>query len=135
MFTHSGVIPFIRQNSTVEFVVISNRSRMLWIFPKGMLEPDLTPAASALNEAYEEAGVTGHIIGDAIGTYQRSRSWGGIEYAEVFLMEVDTLLGDWPEAFFRERRVVDSGEALTLIAPYWKDVFSLGLKRIRQETN
>ncbi|WP_371514877.1 NUDIX domain-containing protein [Brevundimonas denitrificans] len=32
-----------------------------WIFPKGMVEDDMTPARSAAKEAWEEAGVRGDI--------------------------------------------------------------------------
>jgi 8-oxo-dGTP pyrophosphatase MutT (NUDIX family) len=43
-------------------VVTARRSRKRWVLPKGSVERDETPAAAALREVQEEAGVTGRIV-------------------------------------------------------------------------
>jgi phosphohistidine phosphatase len=61
-----------------------------------MIEPGLTPAASAAKEAIEEAGITGQVSLSAVGTY-RYEKWGRTYLVEVFLLRVDEVLDDWPE--------------------------------------
>jgi len=67
------------------------------------VEPNLGPAESALNEAFEEAGVRGRMVGNSIGRF-RYPKWGGMCNVEVFLLEATQLLPTWPEADFRRRR-------------------------------
>src|SRR5208283_1810191 len=44
----------------IEFLLVQSRGGR-WIFPKGGVEPGLTPAQSAALEAFEEAGVHGRM--------------------------------------------------------------------------
>jgi phosphohistidine phosphatase len=67
-----------------------------------VVEPDLSPAASAAKEALEEAGVRGPIEDEPLGTYQY-RKWGGTCTVQVFAMEVEEEVADWPEAGMRRR--------------------------------
>jgi diphosphoinositol-polyphosphate diphosphatase len=46
----------------VQFLLVRNRHRNDWIFPKGGQERDETPAEAALRETMEEAGVAGDIV-------------------------------------------------------------------------
>lgn len=43
-------------------LVRARRNPEDWIFPKGHIEPDETPAEAAIREAEEEAGVTGRVV-------------------------------------------------------------------------
>jgi 8-oxo-dGTP pyrophosphatase MutT (NUDIX family) len=67
-----------------------------------VVEPNLSPAASAANEALEEAGVRGAIDEEPLGTYHY-RKWGGTCTVQVFAMEVEEEVADWPEASTRRR--------------------------------
>ena len=45
-------------NARIEFLLVRTRKRR-WTFPKGGVDPGLTPAETASQEAWEEAGVDG----------------------------------------------------------------------------
>jgi 8-oxo-dGTP pyrophosphatase MutT (NUDIX family) len=102
MSRQSAVIPYRRGPSGLDVLLVTSRKGTRWVLPKGVVEPDLTPAASAAKEALEEAGVRGAIDDEPLGTYQY-RKWGGICTVEVFAMEVEEEVADWPEASTRRR--------------------------------
>ncbi|MFP4388072.1 MAG: NUDIX domain-containing protein, partial [Desulfococcaceae bacterium] len=54
----SGVAPYLVENGERRYVLITSMAGD-WIFPKGMLEPDMTARESAAREGLEEAGVEG----------------------------------------------------------------------------
>lgn len=54
--------------SSVEFLLV-NTSSGKWTFPKGRLNPSLTPSESAAREAWEEAGATGRIAEKHFDSY------------------------------------------------------------------
>jgi len=53
---------------SVEFLLV-NTSSGKWTFPKGNMNPDLSPRESAAREAWEEAGATGRIAERHFGSY------------------------------------------------------------------
>jgi 8-oxo-dGTP pyrophosphatase MutT (NUDIX family) len=110
IYNQSGVIPFRRERDGVRILLIKSRSRKRWVIPKGIVEPDLSPQESAQKEAYEEAGITGKIINGTIGKYAYKK-WGGKCTVQVFLLEVEKIFEDWPEAFFRTREWTSVEEA------------------------
>ena len=102
MYRQSAVIPYRRGPSGLEVLLVTSRKGTRWVLPKGVVEPYLSPAASAAKEALEEAGVRGAIDDERIGTYQY-RKWGGTCTVQVFAMEVEQEEADWPEANTRRR--------------------------------
>lgn len=94
--------------------MISSRSGKRWVVPKGIVEPDLSPADSAANEAWEEAGVRGSVRPGAVGTYQYEK-WGGTCTVEVFVLDVEQVEDTWPEQDFRRRRWLTVDEAADLV--------------------
>ena len=66
-YTQSSVIPYRIHEGRPEIMVISSRKGKHWIVPKGIVEPDLSPADSAAKEAFEEAGIAGKASGSSIG--------------------------------------------------------------------
>jgi len=98
----SGVIPFRRTARGLEILLITSNTRKRWIIPKGNVEAHLGRLESARREAYEEAGVKGHIQRLAFGTYRHSSSTGPT-IVEVYLMEVEQMLDVWPEQHVRVR--------------------------------
>lgn len=77
--------------------------------------PEKSPAESAAQEAYEEAGIHGQIEAKAIGHYGYSkRQRGGSKKrfrVDVFAMEVTEVLDFWPEAHERARQWLSPAEA------------------------
>jgi hypothetical protein len=61
--------------------------------------------------------VTGHIIGDAIGTYDYKK-WSARLTVSVYLMEVLEEQEHWREMRIRERRWHSLGEAELLLASH-----------------
>ena len=102
IYRQSGVIAFRFASQQPQILLITTRKGH-WTIPKGIVEPDLGPAESAVIEAYEEAGVRGRLIDGSIGQFRYAK-WGGTCRVEVFLLEATELLADWPEAYFRRRR-------------------------------
>jgi 8-oxo-dGTP pyrophosphatase MutT (NUDIX family) len=103
IFPQSGVIPFRGTLQHLEILLVTSRSNKRWIIPKGLIEPGLSPQDSALQEAYEEAGIRGHIVGEELGHYQY-RKWGGICVVTVYPMNVSEILKSWPESSMRSRK-------------------------------
>jgi phosphohistidine phosphatase len=97
--------------------VIRRRDADKWGIPKGLVDPGATHEETALNEAWEEAGIKGRLLGAAIGTY-RYRKWGTRLTVAVFVMEPVQQASTWEEAPFRERRWVPFGEAGVLLADH-----------------
>lgn len=102
IYRQSAVLPYRRRHRELEVLLITSRRGTRWIVPKGIVEPGMTPAASAAKEAWEEAGVEGQVSEPALGRY-RYRKWGGTCTVDVFPMLVTSELADWPEAAFRRR--------------------------------
>jgi 8-oxo-dGTP pyrophosphatase MutT (NUDIX family) len=103
IFPQSGVIPFRGTLQHLEILLVTSRGNKRWIIPKGLIEPGLSPQNSALQEAYEEAGIRGHIVGEELGHYQY-RKWGGICVVTVYPMNVSEILKSWPESSMRSRK-------------------------------
>jgi phosphohistidine phosphatase len=108
-YRQSAVIPFRQEPSGLQVLMITTRKKRRWIVPKGIVEPDMSPGASAAKEAHEEAGIQGRVLPDALGTYHYEK-WGGTCVVDVYAMEVERVLEHWPEEF-RSREWVDLGEA------------------------
>jgi phosphohistidine phosphatase len=108
-YRQSAVIPFRHGPSGLEVLMITTRKKRRWIVPKGVVEPDLSPAVSAAKEADEEAGVRGRVLADPLGSYAYEK-WGGTCVVEVFAMAVEQVRDHWPEEF-RGREWVDLDES------------------------
>ena len=114
-YRQSAVIPFRRdKKGKLRVLLITTRKSRRWIVPKGIVEPGMTPAASAAKEAYEEAGVQGRVSKKKLGTYHYEK-WGGTCKVKVYLLEVTKVLGKWPESSSRTREWVSAKKAATLV--------------------
>jgi 8-oxo-dGTP pyrophosphatase MutT (NUDIX family) len=111
----SGVIPYRVQDGLIQVLLITSVKRKRWIIPKGMVEPGLSAAESAAKEAWEEAGVTGTISKLPLDHYTYKK-WGGAYWVDVFLLRVETIYEDWPEARFRTRRWLSLEKAAKIVA-------------------
>jgi 8-oxo-dGTP pyrophosphatase MutT (NUDIX family) len=102
-YNQSAVIPYRFSKSDVEILLITSIKKKQWVIPKGIIEDNLSPQESACKEAFEEAGISGTVVGNMIGEYTYEK-WGGVCRVRVYLFEVDTLHKSWPESNLRERR-------------------------------
>jgi phosphohistidine phosphatase len=112
-YSQSGVIPFRKHNGKLEVLMITSSSGKRWVIPKGVKERYLSPKASAIKEAWEEAGIRGRVSRTPIGAY-RYKKWGGTCIVEVFTMQVRQVAGNWEENF-RDRQWFSLREALSRI--------------------
>lgn len=103
----------------VRVLMITSRGSKRWIVPKGWPMDGYTPAASAVQEAWEEAGVRGASDGRCLGIFSYSKDaedLGALPcLAMVYAVEVDTLADDYPEAGQRERKWMSRKKAARLV--------------------
>nr|WP_319386007.1 NUDIX domain-containing protein [uncultured Roseibium sp.] len=125
-YSQSAVIPFRRTKAGPEILIIGSSSGRHWVVPKGIVEPGLSPARSAMIEAREEAGVEGSTGDEPLGSYSYEK-WGATCDVAVYAMEVSRILPDgaWEENH-RNRRWVSAEEAAKLLnEPSFKELLPL----------
>lgn len=115
----SGVLAYRRlENGEVSILAVKKHNSKNWGIPKGKIKPHLSFARNAAKEAFEEAGVKGHIRSSAPGTYRavkRSNNQEIIIEVWVYLLEVTKTAKKWPEKAKRELRWLSPGPAATLL--------------------
>jgi 8-oxo-dGTP pyrophosphatase MutT (NUDIX family) len=129
------VIPFRREGDRIEVCLITSINKQRWIFPKGIIEPGQSREEAALNEALEEAGLHGQIVGDAIGDYEDAK-WGAKLRVSVLVMEVTGCEDKWLEAGVRERCWVSPERASELLAkPNLRQFIDIAVQRVLKKQN
>lgn len=103
-----------------EVLMITSRGTGRWILPKGWPINGKDGGESALQEAWEEAGVqNGRVDGDPIGafSYEKELKTGLPIPVQTFVYTVgDVELSDtYPEAHQRQRKWVPAQEAANLV--------------------
>lgn len=94
--------------------LVTSSSRKRWVIPKGLIDPGQTAKETALQEAWEEAGLTGDLRYRAAGSYRYDK-WGGTCQVTVYEMHVTDIADDWPECDLRDRIWVLPARALQLL--------------------
>lgn len=115
IYRQSAVLPYRQQGDGFEVMLVTSRKGTRWVLPKGIVEPGLTPPASAGKEAREEAGIEGRVSKDSLGRYAYKK-WGGTCEVEVFPMQVTSELEEWPEAETRRRKWMPLKKAARRVA-------------------
>jgi 8-oxo-dGTP pyrophosphatase MutT (NUDIX family) len=110
----SGVILYRVRDGKVEVLLITSHKHLLWVLPKGGVCKGMTLPESAATEAWEEAGVVGQVNTEKISVYQY-RKRGNIYQGNLFLLPVEQVLEDWPEATQRERIWLDINHAAMIV--------------------
>jgi 8-oxo-dGTP pyrophosphatase MutT (NUDIX family) len=110
----AAAIAVRRKNGTFEVCLIRRKGSNSWGIPKGSVDPGDTREETALKEAWEEAGISGRLIGEAIGTYEYEK-WSATLEVAVYLMEVLKQQAAWRESSFRERRWMSFDDAASLL--------------------
>lgn len=111
----AAAIPVCRTpDGELQVCLIRRRQSGSWGIPKGFPDPGDSLGEAALREAYEEAGISGRLVGEAVGTYTYSKA-GSRYIVAVFVMEVSEEERTWPEAWLRVRAWHDLERALSLL--------------------
>jgi 8-oxo-dGTP pyrophosphatase MutT (NUDIX family) len=101
------------------FLLITSRTSRRWIIPRGNPIRKLSPAQSAAQEAYEEAGITGLISPAEIGSYRYiKRRPNGTEVlanVHVFAMLTTKQSAHWPERDQRDWKWFSRLEAVEAV--------------------
>lgn len=113
----AGALPYAVVEGRLAFLLITSRRTGKWIFPKGAIEPDMTPWESAALEAVEEAGVSGEISQEPLGSYRASIGLDGATLVDVDLypLRVTAQLDEWREKDQRLRHWATLSEAKRLL--------------------
>jgi len=90
-----------RRKGKLEILLITSRETKRWVIPKGWPIEGLSPELSAAREAFEEAGIEGHVATQAIGHYhylkRRKDGTTHVVNVAVFPLEVKRQHDEWPE--------------------------------------
>src|ERR1700680_4120222 len=90
-----AAVCYRRQGQSIEFLLVNTNGGGKWTFPKGDPEPSMSHSQAAEREAWEEAGVRGHIEPRHFHLYLHSKGvfWkppGVREFViKAFLLEVE----------------------------------------------
>jgi 8-oxo-dGTP pyrophosphatase MutT (NUDIX family) len=79
-----------------------------------MIERGASPEDTALQEAWEEAGLRGRIVGESLGSYEYEKA-GVLLTVAVYLMEVEIAAKQWEEQELRRRRWVSAPAATRIL--------------------
>jgi len=112
----AAVVNSIRQASVIPIrngrvCLVRSSSGKRWVVPKGHIEAGQTAGETALQEAWEEAGVVGSLRSEPCGSYLYEKE-GMLHHVIVFLMSVTKVAAEWPESDWRQRRWVEPSRAL-----------------------
>lgn len=110
-----AALPYRQGPDGVEIMLITSRETRRWVIPKGWPMTGRTRPGAAEQEAFEEAGLSGAIAGEPVGTFdylkQRAKA-GDIDCrVEVYPLKVAEQAEDWPEKGQRDTRWFDAAEA------------------------
>jgi 8-oxo-dGTP pyrophosphatase MutT (NUDIX family) len=94
--------------------VVTSRGGKSLVVPKGCLEHGRTAEQIALQEAWEEAGLIGRLHSPPIGSYRYEKAGTRFEVV-MFLMNVTTVVKDWPESRRRSRHWLHPADAVARV--------------------
>src|ERR1700761_7458576 len=97
----SGVLAYRHhKRKGTEILLVKKPLSQNWGIPKGKLVEGLSLAENAAKEAFEEAGVRGHVHQKSAGSYRTMKRRGDRQIlieVSVFLMDVTGVAKKWPE--------------------------------------
>jgi 8-oxo-dGTP pyrophosphatase MutT (NUDIX family) len=116
-----GALPFrTAGDGSLEILLVTSRGSGRWIIPKGWPMRDLTPHESAAREALEEAGVTGRIAPEPIGSFEYvkrlKRGASILCSVDVYPMLVFGTRDRWREVGERDLAWCSPRDAVALVA-------------------
>ena len=94
--------------------LVTSSSGKRWVVPKGCCEPGKSACEIALQEAWEEAGLTGILQRNPVGSYVYEKL-GSTHHVLVFVLQVTQAAEFWPEGALRQRAWLSPAHALERI--------------------
>jgi len=118
--TQFAALPWrIGEGGIREIMLLTSRETRRWVIPKGWPMKGKKPQQVASREAYEEAGLIGHIMGkQPLGSFhyeKRLNHKSILCEVMVFPFRVEHQLDEWPEKGQREAKWFDAREAASLV--------------------
>jgi 8-oxo-dGTP pyrophosphatase MutT (NUDIX family) len=118
--TQFAALPWrLSESGTRQVMLLTSRETRRWVIPKGWPMKKRKPPEVASQEAYEEAGLIGHIVDKRpVGTFHYAKRLAKREVlcrVRVFLFRVEQQLDDWPEKSRRETKWFDANDAAGLV--------------------
>jgi 8-oxo-dGTP pyrophosphatase MutT (NUDIX family) len=114
-----AALPYRKRGTKIEILLITSRETKRWVIPKGWPMKGKEDYEAAAQEAFEEAGIEGHINEKSIGAYnyQKKKKSGNLVdcVVMVYPLEVSKLLRNWPEKTERKRQWFESKLAMALV--------------------
>jgi 8-oxo-dGTP pyrophosphatase MutT (NUDIX family) len=114
-----AALPYRRGKRGFEILLITSRETKRWVIPKGWPMDGKADHLAAAQEAFEEAGLEGHINEKSIGAYaylKKKKSGLSVDcVVMVYPLEVTKLLRNWPEKAQRQRKWFSSKIAASLV--------------------
>ncbi len=117
-----GALPFaVGPDGGIRVLLLTSRETKRWVIPKGWPMRHRKPHEAAAQEAFEEAGVTGAVLGKRpVGQYSYSKviapSVAVPCVVKVFLLQVSDQAEEWPERHERTVRWFDPRVASEKVA-------------------
>ena len=106
-------------DSGLRVLLVTSRETGRWVIPKGWPMKSKLPHQAAAQEAFEEAGVEGHIAKKAAGTYRYPKTLRNGDVVscrvKVYPMKVSKLASRWPEAQERRRQWFSTEDAAAAV--------------------
>lgn len=116
-----AALPFcFGEDGRLRVMLVTSRETKRWLIPKGWPMRGRKPHEVAAQEAYEEAGLRGKIIGKRpVGSYHYEKriapADGLLCEVSVFLLQVERQLKNWPEKAERQTGWFDPSDAADLV--------------------
>lgn len=101
-----GLIPFDVQNEAIAVLFVTSMARGRWILPKGNVKKSEDPIDAVRREAFEEAGVKGHVLEEFPFTVPISKKMNdglGVVPVTYYPFLVCDQFDEWPESKKRQR--------------------------------
>ncbi len=120
MLRQAGVIPFRIMDGKLEVLLVTSRDTGRWVIPKGYVDKGMTPQKAAVQEALEEAGVSGEITSKIpLGFIPYIKVLNANESRpatiEVYAMRVTKEKSKWQERKERKREWLAPAEAASRV--------------------
>lgn len=103
-----GALCWRKHRGRLQVLLVTSRDTGRWIIPKGWPIDGLSPAETALREAWEEAGVEGEASADSLGLFPYDKMLSPERtvpcLVAVYGVHVKRLRGSFPERAQRRRK-------------------------------
>ncbi len=114
LYKQVAVLPYRKHGKGVDVLLITSRETKRWVIPKGWPMEGKNDCDAAATEAFEEAGIEGHVNQKSVGTYHyvKRKKTGNLDCeVTVYLLDVTHLLREWPEKHERRRKWFSTKQA------------------------